>query len=92
VTAQKDTKEIIMSRLLSSTATCDESAHAHIPASLLAAANRWWAGYTRWRLHKAAIAQLRSMSDRQLADIGVSRSEIEYAVSGKRDRAVSPIF
>ena len=81
-----------MSRLLSSTATRDESAFAHIPASLLAAANRWWAGYTRWRLHKAAIAQLRSMSDRQLADIGVSRSEIEYVVSGKRDRAVSPIF
>jgi uncharacterized protein YjiS (DUF1127 family) len=91
VTTQKDTKDIIMSRLLSSTATRDESAHAHI-ASLLAAANCWWAGYTSWRLHKAAIAQLRSMSDRQLADIGVSRSEIGYAVRGKRDRAVSPIF
>ena len=69
-----------MSRLLSSTAIRDESVHAHIPASLWEAANRWWAGYTSWRLHKAAIAQLRSMSDRQLADIGVSRSEIEFAV------------
>ena len=49
-------------------------------------------GYTSWRLHKAAIAQLRSMSDRQLADIGVSRSEIEHAVRGKRDRAVSHRF
>jgi uncharacterized protein YjiS (DUF1127 family) len=83
--------EIIMSRL-SSTATRDESAHAYTLAPLLAAANRWWAGYTSWRLHKAAIAQLRSMSDRQLADIGVSRSEIEYAVRGKRDRAVSHHF
>jgi uncharacterized protein YjiS (DUF1127 family) len=81
-----------MSRLLSSTATCDQSAHGYVPASLWAAANRWWAGYTSWRLHKAAIAQLRSMSDRQLADIGVSRSEIEYAVRGKRDRAVSNHF
>ena len=81
-----------MSRLLSSTATHDENAHAHIPASLWAAANSWWAGYTIWRLHKVAIAQLRSMSDRQLADIGVSRSEIEYAVRGKRDRAVSHHF
>jgi uncharacterized protein YjiS (DUF1127 family) len=91
MTAQKDTKEIIMSGL-SSTATRDESAHAHIAGSLLAAANRWWAGYTSWRLHKAAIAQLKSMSDRQLADIGVSRSEIEYAVRGKCDRAVSHRF
>jgi uncharacterized protein YjiS (DUF1127 family) len=91
VTAQKDTEEIIMSRL-SSTATRDESAHADIAASLWAAAIRWWAGYTSWRLHKAAIAQLRSMSDRQLADIGISRSEIEYAVCGKRDGAVSHSF
>ena len=81
-----------MSRLLSSTAIRDESAHAHVAASLLAAAIRWWASYTSWRLHKAAIAHLRSMSDRQLADIGVSRSEIEYAVRGKRDRAVSHHF
>jgi uncharacterized protein YjiS (DUF1127 family) len=33
-----------------------------------------------WRIEQAAIAQLWSMSDRELKDIGLSRSEITSAV------------
>ena len=36
--------------------------------------------YVAWRLERAAIAQLQSMSDRELRDIGLNRSEIETAV------------
>ena len=53
---------------------------------------RYWqrqtagAGYTSWRVQQAAIAHLRSMSDRELKDIGLSRSQIECAVMGERAR------
>lgn len=53
---------------------------------------RWWAAYMTWRVEQAAIAQLWSMSDRQLKDIGLARSEITGAVRGEpaRYRAFSP--
>ncbi|MGA7454582.1 MAG: DUF1127 domain-containing protein [Rhodoplanes sp.] len=53
---------------------------------------RWWAAYMTWRIEQAAIAQLWSMSDRQLKDIGLVRSEITGAVRGEpaRYRALSP--
>jgi uncharacterized protein YjiS (DUF1127 family) len=40
------------------------------------------------RLEKLAIRQLKAMSDRQLKDIGIVRSQIEFAVRGglERDR------
>jgi uncharacterized protein YjiS (DUF1127 family) len=44
--------------------------------------HRWCVAYLTWRIERAAIAQLRSMSDRQLTDIGISRSEIMSAVKG----------
>jgi uncharacterized protein YjiS (DUF1127 family) len=45
--------------------------------------NRWWAAYVTWRLERAAINQLSSLSDRQLKDIGLDRSEIMGAVKGR---------
>jgi uncharacterized protein YjiS (DUF1127 family) len=41
-----------------------------------------------------AIARLDSMSDRQLKDIGITRSQIEFAVRGdvERDRIVGRSF
>jgi uncharacterized protein YjiS (DUF1127 family) len=36
--------------------------------------------YLTWRLERAAIAQLWAMSDRELKDIGLSRSKIASAV------------
>ena len=40
----------------------------------------WWVAYKTWRAEQAAIAQLSSLSDRALKDIGLPRSEIMGAV------------
>lgn len=48
--------------------------------------NHWCVAYLTWRIERAAITQLGSMSDRQLRDIGISRSEIVSAVKGEVDR------
>ena len=50
----------------------------------------WWIAYLTWRLERFAIRQLRSMSDRELQDIGVCRGMIEFAVKAVPNyRAVS---
>ena len=56
---------------------------------LIDACKRMWAAYLAWRVERAAIGQLRAMSDRELKDIGLQRSQIEFAVR-RGDRAVSP--
>ena len=43
---------------------------------------RWWIAYTNWRVEQWAIGQLQAMSDRQLKDVGIARSQIEFAVRG----------
>ena len=52
---------------------------------------RWWLA---WRLENLAILQLQAMSDRQLKDIGIPRSQIEFAVRGdlERDRAFNRYY
>jgi uncharacterized protein YjiS (DUF1127 family) len=54
--------------------------------NLGATLNRWCVAYLTWRIERAAITQLWSMSDRQLRDIGISRSEIDSAVRGEAER------
>lgn len=49
-------------------------------AALMAAFKRWCAACITWRMDRYAIATLRAMSDRDLADIGLSRAGIETAV------------
>jgi len=41
---------------------------------------RWWVAYAMWRFERAVIALLRSMTDRELKDIGLTRPQISYAV------------
>ena len=55
---------------------------------LVVTLERWLVAYMNWRIEQAAIAQLWSMSDRELKDIGLTRSEIIGAVRGEaaRDR------
>ena len=50
---------------------------------LVATLERWLVAYMTWRIEQAAIAQLWSMSDRELKDIGLTRSEIIGAVRGE---------
>jgi len=49
------------------------------------ALKRRWLAYITWRMEQAAIAHLKSMSDRDLKDIGIARSQIEAAVKGSID-------
>jgi uncharacterized protein YjiS (DUF1127 family) len=51
-----------------------------------AALRRWWVARMQRRLDRLAIRQLRAMSDRELKDIGVVRSQIEFSVRSARDR------
>jgi uncharacterized protein YjiS (DUF1127 family) len=51
---------------------------AFMPA-VLAAAKRAWIAYVNWRIERAAIDQLFALSDRELEEIGLIRSEITDA-------------
>jgi uncharacterized protein YjiS (DUF1127 family) len=41
---------------------------------------RWWVAYTSWRIERLAVSRLQAMSDRQLKDMGLVRSQIAFAV------------
>jgi uncharacterized protein YjiS (DUF1127 family) len=47
---------------------------------------RWLMDYRAWRNEQAAIARLRSMSDRELKDIGVTSTDIAGAVRRHAER------
>jgi uncharacterized protein YjiS (DUF1127 family) len=51
-----------------------------------AALRRWWVARMQRRLDRLAIRQLGAMSDRELKDIGMVRSQIEFSVRSERDR------
>lgn len=51
--------------------------------SVVRAISGYWSAYNQRRAHNRAVAQLRSWSDSQLKDIGISRGEIEFAVTDK---------
>lgn len=44
---------------------------------------RCWQALQRWEIEQSAIAQLSAMSDRELRDIGINRSEIRFAAKGE---------
>jgi len=51
------------------------------PIEYVPAPTRWFRTFTAWRERRRAIAQLHSLSDRALRDIGLNRSEIEFMVN-----------
>lgn len=53
-----------------------------LPRKVGSALKRWWLAYMDWRLQQLTIERLRCMSDRELKDIGLTRSHIELAVRG----------
>lgn len=72
--------------LTSSTAEQHVHVGTGVLTTVLAALKRWWLAYITWRIERAAIATLVSMSDRDLKDIGIGRSEIPGVV---KDRAAA---
>jgi uncharacterized protein YjiS (DUF1127 family) len=78
--------EMIMSSLSRAATAHTGSRRTGILPVLAAATARWWKAYRTWRQRQVAIAHLRSLSDRHLADIGISRSEIEFSVLRGRER------
>lgn len=71
-----------MSMTSSSQALAQSHAATFQSGRVLAFLKRWWIAYTEWRLYHLAAAQLRNMSDRELRDIGLDRSQIEAALRG----------
>ncbi len=49
------------------------------------ALKRGWLAYMDWRLQQMTVNRLRHMSDRELKDIGLCRSQIEFAVRGQAE-------
>ena len=78
-------------RTISSMADRQDIVGSGFFAAVGRAMRRWWQRRFDRRSQRAAIVQLRGMSDRELRDIGISRSQIEFAVTGdfKRERVPS---
>jgi uncharacterized protein YjiS (DUF1127 family) len=49
---------------------------------LLATFERWWVACLTWQFERVVIAHLSMLSDRELKDIGLHRSQIPAAVRG----------
>ena len=64
------------------------SASTPIMAGPMQALKRMWAAFIAWRIEQVAISHLRAMSDRELKDIGLHRSQIDFVVR-RGDRAIS---
>jgi uncharacterized protein YjiS (DUF1127 family) len=73
---------MIMSSISTIPAGSQAESVGHPVRSIGAVLRRVWLAYLERRLHQQAAAQLHAMSDRQLKDIGVSRSQIDAALRG----------
>jgi uncharacterized protein YjiS (DUF1127 family) len=83
--------EMIMSTIPNAPTAAQGAARYSWASGLAATLKRRRAAYITWRIEQAAITQLWSMSDLELKDIGLTRSNITGAVRGEstRDRASS---
>ena len=68
-----------------------EEGRTHLQVSrLIATVKSWWMAYLTRRMERAAIMQLRMLSDRVLLDIGLTRLQIEQAVKGEHIQGKGP--
>ncbi len=61
------------------------SAAESFPRRVGGVLKRCWLAYMDWRLQQLALSRLRCMSDRELKDIGLIRSQIKLAVRGSAE-------
>jgi uncharacterized protein YjiS (DUF1127 family) len=73
-------RKMIMSENLSAPIWAQSLATQFWGRRLIATLTRLRAHYLKWRIEQQAITHLRSMSDAQLDDIGLVRSQIEPAL------------
>jgi uncharacterized protein YjiS (DUF1127 family) len=85
----RNNMETIMSPISIAPAAVSNAAAQFSAHGFGATLQRWWSAYTARRAERLAMSRLREMSDRQLKDIGLTRSEIEFAArhGTVRDRA-----
>ena len=76
------TMELIMSTTFYTSTTIRVRSRGSV---LIATVKKWWMSYLTRRIERAAIIQLHLMSERELRDIGLTRSQIERAVRGELD-------
>ena len=88
--AAKNKKMEMTMRMTSSAPAPQGLSGQSLVNGLVASVKRWWTAYITWRLEQAAIADLWSMSDRALKDIGLTRSGVPRAVKAETaaDRAM----
>jgi uncharacterized protein YjiS (DUF1127 family) len=84
---EKETSEMmIMEAILSASALLYGRAAQFVGRSVVRTFMRWRAAYTAWHREQRAMAELLSMSDRDLRDIGINRCEILRAARGDTTR------
>jgi uncharacterized protein YjiS (DUF1127 family) len=74
--------EMIMSTTFSAPVPAQGMAGQSRVGGLVDVWKQWWVAYLTRRIERAAIFQLSSMSERELKDIGLTRSQIGQAVRG----------
>jgi uncharacterized protein YjiS (DUF1127 family) len=86
---KRDVPAFKSGRLSALRSDCYAAGGTTLQRRVVAILKRWWVAYLTRRIEETAMAQLCSMSDRELKDIGLTRAEILRAVRGgvERDRA-----
>lgn len=79
---------IIMEAILSASAPLHGRAAQSVGRWAVRTFKRWRGAYTAWHRERRAIAELLSMSDHDLRDIGIDRCEILRAVRDDTARSV----
>jgi uncharacterized protein YjiS (DUF1127 family) len=74
--------ETIMSAIYGTPTKEGSRTHLRV-GGLIATVKAWWIAYLTRRIERAAMMQLRALSDRVLLDIGLTRSQIEEAVKAE---------
>jgi uncharacterized protein YjiS (DUF1127 family) len=64
--------------------TASHRAEPTLATRVASIARRAWHAYWDWRARQVTVEILRTLDNRTLRDIGLSRSEIESAVYGRR--------
>jgi uncharacterized protein YjiS (DUF1127 family) len=83
--------ERIMSMILSAPVAARAAADPSAAQGLTATLRRWWVAYVTWRIERLAVSRLATLSDRELGDIAIVRSQIEFAMTSRLSRRRMPV-